>query len=132
MKAFKFLNGNFYELNGIQLRNEIIESAFELCNRYNRYVEFCQNEYLRGHPNLNPNSIFSFPIPHNRIEKEFDEGLLWHGGSDYYEEDDRVSHYVHLDVVGEGEEDDYFIEINEDGFGGFYIHTIGRDRTRWE
>ena len=23
-------------------------------------------------------------------------------------------------------------EINEDSFGGFYIHDIGRDRSRWD
>lgn len=132
MKPFKFLNTNTFSFGSISLPREIIDGLFVLCQRYNDYVNFCRRDYLNTHPSVDPESDYSFPIPHYKVETNFQMGLLWHGGSDYYHEDDRVTHFVYLDVVGNGEEDDYFFEINEDGFGGFYIYEIGRDRSRWD
>jgi hypothetical protein len=132
MKPFKFLNTKLYTRGDISLPTEIIDCCFDLCKKYNEYIQYCREDYLRLNPFINPNSDYAYPIPHNNIEQEFPEGLLWHGGSEYYEEDDRVVHFCYLDVPGDGEEDDYFFEINEDGFGGFYINDIGRERSRWD
>ena len=131
MKPFKFLTRT-YTFKDITLSMEIIEATIELCEEYNRYVNFCREDYLRQNPRINRNSDYAFPIPHNNIEREFPEGLLWHGGSDYYEEEDLMKHFVYIDSPGDGEIDDYFFEINEDEFGGFHIHEIGRDRSRWD
>ena len=132
MKPFKFLDTNIYSFGDITISREIIDCCFQFCQIYNNYVEFCRQDYLRQNPTVHPDSDYAFPIPPNKIEKDFPDGLLWHGGSDYYQEDDRVVHFVYLDSPGEGEVDDYYFEINEDSFGGFYIHDIGRDRSRWD
>lgn len=132
MKPFKFLNSKILTFGEITLPAEIIDCCFELCQKYNDYVDRCRQDFLNSYPSINPNSNYSFPIPHNNIDQEFQEGLLWHGGSEYYEEDDRVTHYLYIDTPGEEEHDDYFIEINEDGFGGYYVKEVGTDRSRWD
>ena len=132
MRPFKFLNSNIYTFGDITLPSEIIDCCFVFCQEYNDYVERCRENYLRENPRIDPNSNYAFPIPHNNIERQFNIGLLWHGGSDYYQEDDRVVHFLNLDSPGKGETDDYYFEINEDGFGGFYVHDVGRDRSRWD
>jgi hypothetical protein len=132
MKPFKFLNPSLYTNGDIELPSEIIDCCIQLCQIYKDYVESCRREFLNSHPHINPNSDYGFRIPNNPIERDFPEGKVWHGGSDYYEEEDIVTHFVYMDVPGYGEQDDYFFEINEDNFGGFYINEIGRDRSRWD
>ena len=70
-------------------------------------------KYLEENPETDEDTDFSFPIHNFDIRMDFDEGTLWHGGSDYNPETDRISHFVYLDSPGYGELDDYFIEVFE-------------------
>lgn len=132
MRPFKFLNSKLYTNGSIELSMEIIDCVIEFCEIYNRYLDTCRQTYLQSHPNIDPNSDYSFPIPHNPIERDFPEGKLWHGGTDYDESDDEITHFLYMDVPGDGDVDDYFFEVVEDNHGGLRIKEIGRDRSRWD
>jgi hypothetical protein len=131
MKMFKFF-GPRYEIGGFVISPEIIDMSFEFCRMYNHYVNLCREDYLNNNPDIDRNGHYTYPIPYNEISFDFPEGKLWHGGSDYYEDEDKMMHFVYLDRVGNGEVDDFFIEIVEMDNGEFYVEKIDTDRSRWD
>lgn len=129
MGNFKFLTNN-NDLTNIVVSDVIMETTIEFCRTYNRYVNSCRNDYLINNPDVDPDSSYQFPIPYINIEEFFPEGRLWHCGSDYYDEEDKLLHYVFLDM--DDCESDIFIEVVETIEGDFYIDKIDWDHSREE
>jgi hypothetical protein len=129
MRDFKFLANN-NDLTNVVVPDIIRNTAIEFCRTYKRYVDSCRNNYLVDNPDVDPSLPYSFPIPYVNIEELFPEGRLWHCGSDYYEDEDKLLHYVFLDM--ENSHGDIFFEIVETDDGEFYFDKIDWDYSREE
>lgn len=129
MKRFTFLSKSV-EFNGISLREEIVDKIYAFCREYHDFIEACRSEYLNDNPNVNPLGQYEYPIPHHNIYHHFQEGKLWHSGTDYDEELDLLSHYLFLDSYNHSE--DYFIEVEETDGQEYTIYNISLDNSRHE
>ena len=118
MRRFTFLS-KAIEMNGIHLREEIVEKIYEFCAEYHDYIEECKEDYLTKNPHVEPGSNFVFPIPHIPIFHQFDEGKLWHAGSDWSEVENKLIHYLFIDSYSLT--DDYVIEVEETDYQEYII-----------
>lgn len=129
MRRFTFLS-KAIEMNGISLREEIVETIYEFCVLYHNFVEECRAKFLSENPHIDPNDNYSYSIPHHKIEQQFPEGKLWHSGSDYDEQEQRLSHYLFLD--SDSHVEDYFIEVEETDYQEYIIYNVEIDNSRHE
>lgn len=127
MKNFKLLRGPGF----IQLREAIMNKIIEQCKEYSDYIEMCREDHLLYHPEDVGSDDYVFNIPHNRIEFNFIEGQLWHGGTDYNEEENKLEHYLFFDMRTRTHEDLY-ITVHETDDGQYFITNIEEDESRWQ
>jgi hypothetical protein len=125
MREFKFFTENkiLSPSDVFNIDPMIYQTIIEMCIQGNRYIEECRLNYLRDHPEFNYDDDYSFPIPYNRLEQQFDGlGLLWYGESDYNEQTEIYTHYVFLDHCDEPMVTTY--EILEDFNGNFNLTEV--------
>mgnify|MGYP006267670973 CR=1 FL=1 len=120
---FKLFKGELIEFNSFMFRQEIIDTIYTFCNEYISYIKECQDSYLKDHPDVDPNGIYAYPIPYKEIEKQFQEGRLYHSGRDLWE-DDRLIHSVFLDLPDESY---YYFEVDETDEGSLRIKNVVYD-----
>lgn len=127
VNKFKFLQG----YNHKSLRQPILDRIIDMCQEYSNYVELCRRDYLSENPQDVGRDDYSFPIDHYRIEEHYPEGQLWHGGTDYNQELDRLEHFLFLDMNLRTHEDLY-ITVHESEEGEYTITSIEDDDSRWQ
>jgi hypothetical protein len=127
VSLFKFLKG----YNHKTLRQPIIDKIYELCKVYSDYILECREEHLRDNPQDVGRDDYGFPIYYHRIEFDFFEGQLWHGGTDYNEIEDKLEHFLFFDMRSRTHEDLY-ITVHETNEGQYIITNIEEDESRWQ
>jgi hypothetical protein len=123
MKPFTFLSAK-HTFNGIEFDPDIISAIYELCEIYNDFIDRCRINFLDNNPEIDPQGEFTFPIPHNPIERNFPEGKLWHGGSDWSEETQKLEHMVFLDRYDSNDGDYYYFIVDECNDGNLSISGV--------
>lgn len=102
-----------------------------MCREYSDFVEQSRRDYLEANPRDVGRDDYSFPIDHLRIEENYPEGQLWHGGTDYNQEFDRLEHFLFLDISLRTH-DDLYITVHESEEGEYTIINIEDDDSRWQ
>jgi hypothetical protein len=120
MKEFKFFRKGLSESD---FSDEIISAIYHFCREYICHLEYCRMKHLKNHPEINPGSLYSYPIDYFKQEKVFNEGRLWHAGSDLDEDLDKVFHTSFLDI-SEFEYYCFRVEETEDGTLTMYDITL--------
>jgi hypothetical protein len=95
MKEFKFFRKGLSESN---FSDEIISAIYHFCREYICHLAYCKIKHLEEHPEINPNSSYSYHIEYFKQERYFNEGRLWYAGSDLDEDLDKVFHTSFLDI----------------------------------
>ena len=93
MNKFKLLTGFGFRL----LRQAIMDKILEQCKEYSEYIDLCKADHLLYNPDDVGRDDYVFNIPYYRIEYDFIEGQLWHGGTDFDEEENKLYHYLFFD-----------------------------------
>ena len=131
MKPFKFIKNHRYIFKYPELTKELFDTMFGFCNLDNLHVENCRSAYLQENPEIDPDGHYTFPIGRIKIETEFTDNqgvdrVMWHAGSDLYEEDDKIHHMIFFDAV-DRDLPGYTIDIIEVGDNDFYVNSIEVD-----
>lgn len=126
MNKFKLLTGFGFK----SLRQPIMDKIIEQCREYGEYIELCRTNHLLDNPQDVGTDDYVFNIPYYRIEYDFIEGQLWHGGTDYNQEEDRLEHYLFFDMRTRTHEDLY-ITVHETNDRQYIITNIENDESRW-
>ena len=128
MRPFNFLTQK-NQFNGFTFEAETIQKVYDICQEYYDFIEECRRNYLNEHPQTDPDDTYAFPIPNESFYYFVAEGKLWHGGSDYDEREEKLTHYVYIDSLDM--QNDFFFEVEETDAAEFKILNVEKDDSRF-